>query len=110
MTELAQVATTTDSREAAERLARALVSERLAACVQIDGPLQSTYHWQGAVEQATEWRCTAKTTRAGAPALVERIRALHSYQQPEILVTPVLDADPAYAVWVAAETGARPPA
>lgn len=104
MAELVQVITTIDSRPAAEALADTLVSERLAACVQLDGPLRSTYRWQGAVERAEEWRCTAKTTRARVAALADRIRALHSYQQPEILVTPVLDADPGYAAWVERET------
>jgi periplasmic divalent cation tolerance protein len=80
-----------------------LVSERLAACVQVGGPVASTYRWQGRMEQAEEWVCTAKTTRAAAAALVARLRALHSYEQPEILVLPVLDADPDYAAWVAAE-------
>ena len=104
MAELVQVITTIDSAAAAQALADTLVAERLAACVQVTGPVSSTYRWQGATEQATEWLCVAKTTSTRAAAIVARIRALHSYDQPEILVTPVLDADPGYADWVARET------
>ncbi|MGE0551985.1 MAG: divalent-cation tolerance protein CutA [Gemmatimonadales bacterium] len=107
MTELVQIVTTIDSRQAAEKLADQLVAEHLAACVQIAGPIASTYRWQGTVEHATEWVCTAKTTRQRASALLARLRALHSYEQPEILITPVLEADPGYAAWVASETTPR---
>ncbi|MEZ4588247.1 MAG: divalent-cation tolerance protein CutA [Gemmatimonadales bacterium] len=107
MTELVQIVTTIDSRQAAETLADQLVAEHLAACVQIAGPIASTYRWQGALEHATEWVCTAKTTRQRADALLARLRALHSYEQPEILVTPVLEADPGYAAWVESETTPR---
>jgi periplasmic divalent cation tolerance protein len=100
---LVQVVTTIDGRDAAQAIADALVGERLAACVQVSGPLSSTYRWQGEIQHAAEWVCTAKTTRDRAPALLLRLRALHSYDQPEILVTPVADADPGYAAWVAAE-------
>jgi periplasmic divalent cation tolerance protein len=101
---LVQVVTTVDSAEQAQALADALLGERLAACVQVGGPVSSTYRWKGAVERAAEWVCTAKTTSARAPALVVRLRELHPYEQPEILVTPVLDADPGYAAWVERET------
>jgi periplasmic divalent cation tolerance protein len=104
LTELVQVVTTLDSAAAAQSLADTLVSERLAACVQVSGPVASTYRWKGAVERAAEWVCTAKTTRSRAEALVARLRGLHPYQQPEIVLTPVLDADPGYAAWVERET------
>jgi periplasmic divalent cation tolerance protein len=100
---LVQVVTTIDGRDAAQAIADALVGERLAGCVQVSGPIASTYRWKGALERTEEWVCTAKTTRDRAPALLLRLRALHSYDQPEILVTPVTDADPGYAAWIAAE-------
>lgn len=100
---LVQVVTTIDDRAAAQALADALVGERLAACVQVSGPIASTYRWQGKLERAEEWLCTAKTTGARASALVTRLRELHSYDHPEILVTPVTDADAGYAAWVAAQ-------
>lgn len=99
-----QVVTTVAAESTAASLARGLVEARLAACVQIDGPITSIYRWQGAVETAIEWRLTAKTTAAAVPALLARLRADHPYQQPEILVLPAAGADPGYASWVAAET------
>ncbi|MBS1241760.1 MAG: cutA [Gemmatimonadetes bacterium] len=94
------VTTSTDGEDSARRLAEAVVTERLAACVHVAGPVTSVYRWQGAVEQATEWTCSCKTTPAAAPALVARIRALHSYEVPEILVTPVVAGAPEYLAWI----------
>ena len=76
------------------------VTERLAACAQVDGPLQSTYRWQGAVETATEWSCRLKTTMARLPALVGRIRELHPYDVPEIVAQDLIGGDPAYLRWI----------
>ena len=64
---IVEIRTTFASRGAAEACSARLVAERLAACVQIDGPLRSTYAWNGAIESAEEWRCTCKTTVAGRP-------------------------------------------
>ena len=105
MTELVQVATTVDSEPKARAIADQLVTERLAACVQIVGPIGSVYRWNGQLERATEWLCLAKTTRAGLDQLMNRIRAIHPYQQPEILATAVLAADRGYQHWVATEVG-----
>ena len=62
MRDAIQIITTTDSRAAAEHIARTLVEQRMAACVQIGGPVTSVYRWQGQVECAEEWTCTIKTT------------------------------------------------
>ena len=96
---LVEIRTTFASREAAEACARRLVRERLAACVQVDGPLRSTYAWGGAIESADEWRCTCKTTSSGAAACLRGIAAVHDYETPELVVAPV-SASPAYAAWV----------
>lgn len=96
---IVEIRTTFPSRGAAEACAARLVHERLAACVQVDGPLHSTYAWNGAIESAQEWRCTCKTTSAGEVACLRGIAALHDYETPELLVTPV-SASPAYAAWV----------
>jgi periplasmic divalent cation tolerance protein len=85
-------------------MAVALVEERLAACVHVFGPALSVYRWEGAVTRATEWLCTAKTAERGLPALLARIRALHSYQQPEIVALPIVAGDPAYLDWVRQES------
>ena len=63
MTDYVQVATTTERREDAERIARALVEARLAACVQVLGPITSVYRWKGSIETSQEWLCTAKSRR-----------------------------------------------
>ena len=82
MTGCFQVSTTVDSESVAEQIASALVEERLAACVQVLGPVSSIYRWEGVVTHATEWLCTAKTVEASLAALMARIRSLHSYQLP----------------------------
>ena len=103
--EAVQVTTTVPSREAADRLARVLVEERLAACVQVQGPIASTYRWEGAVEQATEWYCHAKTTRSRIDQVSARILELHSYVTPEIVAVPLVGGLPAYLGWIAESVG-----
>jgi periplasmic divalent cation tolerance protein len=83
------------------------VEERWAACGQVQGPIESTYHWEGRVERASEWYCHLKTTRASAPGLGARIRQLHPYDTPEIIVLPVVDGDPDYLRWIEASVAAR---
>lgn len=100
MAECWQVTTTVGTQADADRIAAALVAERLAACVQVVGPVGSTYRWQGATERATEWYCHCKTTRARYPALEARIRDLHPYQVPEIIALPIVAALPAYLAWI----------
>jgi periplasmic divalent cation tolerance protein len=95
-----QVTTTVATRAEAERIAATLVEERLAACVQIAGPIASVYRWKGAVENAPEWYCYCKTTRARYPALEARLRALHPYETPEIIAVPIVAGLPAYLAWI----------
>ena len=96
---IVEIRTTVGDRAAAESLAARLVGGRLAACVQIDGPVSSTYAWRGAVETTTEWRCTCKTTPERAAACRAAIRAAHPYELPEIIECAAA-ADEAYATWV----------
>jgi periplasmic divalent cation tolerance protein len=100
-----QVTTTVPSPELAELIARALVEERLAACVQVQGPVSSTYRWEGEVQQATEWYCHAKTTPARLDQVIERIRRLHPYATPEIIALPLAGGLPEYLGWIAETTG-----
>lgn len=104
MTGVVQLSTTLDSRDAAAALAAALVRERLAACVQVLGPLRSTYRWKGAIEEAEEWLCLVKTSVERQDAAIARVRSLHSYEQPEITVTPVIAGDAGYLDWVRRES------
>lgn len=84
----------------ADAIARTLVDERLAACVQVLPPMRSTYRWEGAVEQADEVLLQSKTTRAAVDAAVARIVALHPYAVAEVVAVDITTAAPAYAAWV----------
>ncbi len=91
-------------REAAEKLARSLVEQRLAACVNILAPCRSVDRWKGAIETAEEHTLLVKTTQERYPALELAIRVEHPYELPEIIAVPVAAGLPAYLEWVAAET------
>jgi periplasmic divalent cation tolerance protein len=103
-----QVTTTFPDQDAALRAAAALVEERWAACGQVVGPIESTYRWEGRVEHASEWYCHLKTTLGRAPGLRARLRELHPYETPEIIVLPVVDGDPDYLRWIEASVAAGP--
>ena len=95
--------TTADAEEGA-RLGRALVEERLAACANVVGPIRSIYRWQGAVEEAAEHLVLLKARRADVAALEARVRALHSYDVPEVLALPVTAGSAPYLAWLADST------
>ena len=101
MITLLQVTTTTASREEAERIGRALVEARLAACAQVIGPLTSFYSWQGRVENASEWYCILKTTEDMYSALETQIKSLHSYDTPEIIAVTLVRSAEEYSTWIA---------
>lgn len=101
-----QVLTTAGSSEEAERIAAGLVERRLAACVQTLGPIRSRYRWQGAVEKAEEWQCLVKTEASRYEEVEAAIRALHSYEEPEIVATPIVAGSAGYLGWVSAEVRA----
>lgn len=100
MTEYLQIITTIDSREAAHAVAGALVERRLAGCVQVIGPISSVYRWQGEIETDEEWLCLIKTHAGRYAQVEEAIRELHSYDEPEILATPIADGSPGYLEWL----------
>ena len=95
-----QVVTTTERQEDAEMIARALIDQRLAACVQIVGPITSVYRWEGRVETSREWQCWAKSRSDFYGRIEAAIRRLHPYQVPEILAVPVLAGNPSYLAWL----------
>ncbi|MEI6315795.1 MAG: divalent-cation tolerance protein CutA [Syntrophus sp. (in: bacteria)] len=100
MTEYLQIITTTEKKAAAERIARVLIEGSLAACVQIVGPITSTYSWKGQIETAEEWQCLIKT-RADLFGEVERsIKAIHSYETPEIIAFPIREGSQEYLDWM----------
>jgi len=98
---IVELRTTFSARDRAAACARRLVDGRFAACVQVEGPVTSVYRWQGAVEQAEEFRCTCKTSVAGATACAAAMLAAHDYETPELIAVTV-HASPAYAAWVRA--------
>lgn len=95
---------TAGSRDEAETIGRALVEERLAACVNILGPMTAIYRWEAAVETAEEVAFIAKTRTALFDRLAERVRALHSYAVPCVVELPVGRGNPAYLDWLRRET------
>jgi periplasmic divalent cation tolerance protein len=99
-----QVSTAIDSEEGAQKIAHTLVSRRLAACVHVAGPISSTYWWQGRMETAQEWTCTAKTRKKLYGAVEQAIREVHPYEVPDILATPVLAGSQSYLDWITSET------
>ena len=99
-----QVTTTAGSPEEARAIAGVLLDGRLAACVQVLGPVESRYRWEGRLETATEWLLVVKTAAARYDEVEAAIRAAHSYDVPEILAVPVVGGSQAYLRWVVEET------
>ena len=95
-----QVVTTAPSEADALRIAAALIDRRLAACVQVSGPLESHYTWEGKRETSQEWLCTIKTHANRYAALERAILELHPYEVPEILATEVATGNAAYLKWL----------
>jgi periplasmic divalent cation tolerance protein len=99
-----QVTVTASSAEEAKLLAQAAVSQRLAACAQVSGPVASTYWWDGRVQESIEWVCVLKTVDDRLTALIASLRAAHSYDVPEIVATPIEGGAADYLGWIVEET------
>ena len=102
--ELRVVLMTAPDAAAAERLARALVEERLAACVNVVPGVRSFYRWEGRLEDAAELLLVAKTRADRTAALAARVRELHPYALPEVLELAVAGGSPGYLDWVRKES------
>jgi periplasmic divalent cation tolerance protein len=100
MQEFILVYVTAGSPAEGDRLARVLVEERLAACVNRIAPVQSVYRWQGKVEQSEEELLIVKTRKTLFAALESRVRELHSYSVPEIIAVPIVDGSEGYLRWL----------
>lgn len=100
MPDIVLVLTTVSDDERADAIARALIDERLAACVNLHGSMTSFYRWKGGVERDVERQLVIKTTRERLPALEARLKALHSYELPEFLVVSVEAGSVEYLNWV----------
>jgi periplasmic divalent cation tolerance protein len=95
-----EVRTTTEKKEDAERIASIVLEKRLGACVQIVGPIESHYWWQGQLTHSPEWLCLIKTRTDQWEALLATIRAVHPYSVPEILAVPILMGSADYLTWL----------
>ena len=97
------------SAEEADRVARALVESRVAACVNILPGVRSIYRWRGQVEEADEWTLMIKTRRELFEDLVRELRRVHSYEVPEVIALPIVAGAADYLEWIAAETAPESP-
>ena len=94
------VTTTTENAADALRIADALVERHLAGCVQIVGPIQSVYRWQGEVEHAEEYRCEIKTRATKFTAIGDLLSEIHPYDVPEIIAVPLVNISADYRKWL----------
>ncbi len=95
-----EITTTLPSIESARTVAHELLSQRLVACVQILGPIESHYRWQDAIEQAQEWKLFIKTSSTRTQQTIEKIQSSHPYDVPEILVFKSVDSTQLYETWI----------
>jgi len=101
MTDKVVVLVTCGSAKEARRIARAVVEQKLAACVNVlDARVESVYRWKGKVESAKEFLLLIKTSRRRLPALQKKIQQLHSYDVPEIVALPIVAGSRRYLAWV----------
>lgn len=99
------VLVTVGGRDDGDRIAAALVGERLAACVNIVGPIRSIYRWNDQVQRDDEWLLIVKTRDTLFANLSARVRALHPYETPEVIALPITAGSDAYLHWLRAATG-----
>lgn len=104
MEDLIIVLITCPSMEVANNIAERLVTERLAACINISEKIHSIFRWQKAVDQATEYLLLAKTPKRVFKVLRDRVLELHPYQTPEIIALPIIDGSSEYLKWIVEET------
>ncbi len=99
-----QITTTTSSEEDAKIIATKLTEQKLAACVQIEGPIKSIYLWKGAIQEDTEWRLKIKTLAIYFDKVETSIKKSHSYETPEIIATNLSFISNDYLNWLISET------
>jgi periplasmic divalent cation tolerance protein len=100
VSELIQVIVTVPQKDDANKIAAALLQTRLAACVQVLGPIESSYWWEGKIEEAVEWICLIKSREDLFDQMDSTIRKLHPYSVPEILATRVVRGSQSYLDWM----------
>jgi periplasmic divalent cation tolerance protein len=95
-----QVTTATETKEQADNIAQYLVETKLAACVQIIGPINSIYRWKGKVENTQEWLCLIKTKDDLYNKVEAAIKSQHPYETPEIIAMPIVKGSKEYLNWI----------
>lgn len=100
MTDKVVIMVTASSRRECRKIARRLIEEKLAACVNISHPVQSVYRWEGKIESSKEFLMFIKTNRDLFPQVKAEIDLIHSYHTPEIICLPIIDGSPNYLQWV----------
>jgi periplasmic divalent cation tolerance protein len=100
MSKFIQVSTTTDTKEEAEKISDLLITNKIAACIQILGPIKSIYWWNGKIERADEWLCLIKSKKSNYKKVEKIILENHSYETPELVAIPIQNASPAYSKWL----------
>jgi len=103
-----QVQVVHSDRAALEAILEDLLERRLIACGQLLGPIESSYRWQGGLEREQEWLALLKTSEAASGRVLERVRELHSYEVPEVLVTAIQAGHEPYLSWVIEESSGEP--
>lgn len=101
--EYIEVRTTIDKKDVAVEIARMLVERRLASCVQILGPIESTYWWRDKIDTTEEWLLTIKTKKDVYFELEDAIKNNHPYEVPEIIATKIVDGNSDYLKWISDE-------
>jgi periplasmic divalent cation tolerance protein len=104
MTDFVIVQTSIDSQDGAQKIADAVVSKHLAACCWVSGPITSTYWWKENMEKAEEWVCQIKTRKELYADVEQAIKAAHTYEEPEIIATPIIAGSQGYLAWIEQET------
>jgi len=100
MEDFVVIYTTTCSKEDAKRISKHLVEEKLAGCVQITGPIQSTYRWDDNIEIDEEWLCSIKSRKDLIVEVEKAIRKIHPYDVPEIVALPIIGGSDDYLTWL----------
>ena len=95
-----QISTTTETKKEAEKISQKILEKRLAACVQIIGPIESSFWWKNKIEQSEEWLCLIKTHKKFFDEIENLISAIHSYETPEIIATPIIAGSKEYLDWI----------
>lgn len=103
MTDKIVVLSTCASAEEAERLARRVIDDRLAACVNVLSPVRSFYRWKGKIEDSAEWLLIIKSTRDKFDALRAALESAHTYELPEVIAIPIVEGSPNYLSWIEQE-------